>query len=406
MATGGHERLEDAVPAPDEELLERLPADEWAVLLRSVRAALHQLDDNVVTPRMAQLRALPASRLASGRSRRDLCRFLSTGGALWHGTLARLDDDPDGGTVLAILRGEVEVAAPQPRHPQRADAGSPDRHQRLRTRAREFREQRDDARRRAEGLEARLRVEQGRVQELEDDVRTLEETIEALQRRLTAAAEERHQAVERVRRQADAQVAQLRDELRKLRRREEERLQRRRRHRRAREALERRASEEIADYRSSLRSGARPAASGRPSRLPAGIAPGTVDAAQALLVPGRRVVVDGYNVSLQHRGHLELEQQRLWLTTQLESLVARLKVRCTVVFDGDPGVNAPTSRSRLVRVRFTAGGTADDAIVELVESLAADEPVVVVTDDRELADRVRRLRADVIGTAPLLALAG
>ncbi len=394
------------MPAPDEELLERLPPDEWAVLLRNVRGALHRLDDNVVTPRMAQLRALPTSRLASGRSRRDLCRLLAAGGALWHETLAQLEDDPHGGAVLAILRGEVEVAPPQRRHPQPAVVSSPDRHQRLRARAREFREQRDDARRRAEGLEARLRVEQERVQELEDAVRTFEDTIEALQRRLTSAAEERDQAVERVRRQADAQVAELRDELRTLRRREEERLQRRRRHRRAREALERRASEEIAQYRSSLRSGARPAASGRPSRLPAGIAPGTVDAAQALLVPGRRMIVDGYNVSQQHRGHLELEQQRLWLTTQLESLVARLKVLCTVVFDGDPGVNAPAPRSRLVRVRFTAGGTADDAIVELVESLPSDEPVVVVTDDRELADRVRQLRGDVIGTASLLALAG
>ena len=52
-------------------------------------------------------------------------------------------------------------------------------------------------------------------------------------------------------------------------------------------------------------------------------------------------------------------------------------------------------------MRFTgAGVTADDEIVLAVEG--TDEPVAVVTDDRELSARVAVAGADVIGTTSFL----
>jgi rRNA-processing protein FCF1 len=58
-----------------------------------------------------------------------------------------------------------------------------------------------------------------------------------------------------------------------------------------------------------------------------------------------------------------------------------------------------------VSVVFTPTGvTADDEIALAVQ--ATDEPVVVVTDDRELRDRVRPHGADLLRVDPFLGAAG
>jgi predicted RNA-binding protein with PIN domain len=81
-------------------------------------------------------------------------------------------------------------------------------------------------------------------------------------------------------------------------------------------------------------------------------------------------------------------------------------VRPVVYFDGEEaGGGRPRTGTREVEVRFTpAGITADDELVLAVE--ATDEPVLVVTDDRELRARLLASGADVIGTAPFLWAAG
>jgi predicted RNA-binding protein with PIN domain len=48
--------------------------------------------------------------------------------------------------------------------------------------------------------------------------------------------------------------------------------------------------------------------------------------------------------------------------------------------------------------------TADDRIVRLVEGLDRDQPVLVVTSDRELADRCAALSADVVPSDAFLTL--
>jgi predicted RNA-binding protein with PIN domain len=73
----------------------------------------------------------------------------------------------------------------------------------------------------------------------------------------------------------------------------------------------------------------------------------------------------------------------------------------TVVFDGRPGVGEGDGAAAVgMEVRFAPGGpnAADDVIVEMVRTLSRPGDTVVVTSDRALADRVRRLGVTVEGT--------
>ena len=101
-------------------------------------------------------------------------------------------------------------------------------------------------------------------------------------------------------------------------------------------------------------------------------------------------LIDGYNVTKSDPAtrSLSLEEQR-------EALVVRLNVRGdvllgkgrkVVVFDG-PAASFAHSSGGAVEVRFSKGDSADEVIVQLARS--ANEPVCVVTSDRELAGRVK-----------------
>ncbi len=383
---------ESAPPAA--ELLERLPREDWLILLTYIRAALHALDEDLVTPRMAQLRAAPSAKLATGRSRRDLCRLLAEGGALWRTTIERIAEDREAARRFSwLLHGEQPPSHEPPRPPRQP---AQDRDARARARARELVKQRDAARRRATGLEARLEVERERSAALLAELEKMISERDELVRTLQGAAAEREQAIERATRHSETQLAALREELRVLRRAHEERRQRRQRAAARRSA---RHSEVERDKLDRARHPRRVATPGRPSRLPQGVTPGTAEAATALLNAVRCVLVDGYNVTKQHRGHLPLEQQRLWLVRLLEGFAARSGIRCRVVFDGDPLASPPAMSSRRVAVTFTTGGSADDELVAIVAALPAHEPVVVVTDDRELAARLAEYEVDVLGTS-------
>jgi predicted RNA-binding protein with PIN domain len=131
----------------------------------------------------------------------------------------------------------------------------------------------------------------------------------------------------------------------------------------------------------------RPAVSGRPCRLPAGVDPDSVTATVALLqIAGLRVLIDGYNVTRHPRAvpAVGLEQQRAWLVRLVGGVVARFDIRPTLVFDGRADVATTTPRARGVIVRFTADETADELLVALLDWLPADEPALVVTSDREV----------------------
>ena len=150
----------------------------------------------------------------------------------------------------------------------------------------------------------------------------------------------------------------------------------------------------------------RAALPGRPCALPPGLRGDEPDAVHALLkVPGVTVVLDGYNVTLSPRGMgtAALADQRAWLTKLAAAAVARYGVRVVVVFDGARERVMAASATRGVRVVFTASDqTADERIVEIVSSLGPDQPVAVVSSDREVRDDCEALGANVIASGAFL----
>lgn len=135
----------------------------------------------------------------------------------------------------------------------------------------------------------------------------------------------------------------------------------------------------------------RAATPGRPCRLPVGVSPDSATAVVALLqIAGLRVLIDGYNVTREPRAVPDagLAEQRAWLVRQVGALVARFDIRPTVVFDGRADVEGTGPRARGVIVCFTADETADELLVSLLDGLAADEPALVVSSDREIRDAV------------------
>jgi rRNA-processing protein FCF1 len=399
---------------PSAAALVALDADSWAALLPHVRAVLNGLDDAEVTAAVARLRAAPVGRLAGGRVRRELCRALTADDRLWTAVVERVADL---GSVPERLRWVVDPSVAAPTHPaetpetvRREPPPSPADAQelaRLRARLREARDERDVARRRADGAEVRAAA---LAQQLADVERALEvrtSQVAELEARLAAADEAVTAAVERERRRRANELTSLRDELTAARRDVQQAREAVRRQEQARAAPPSPAGSAPAerDVRDVGDGGSR-LVPGRPSRLPDGVEPGTTEAAALLLHAGRRVLVDAYNVTKTHRPALDLEAQRAWLLQVVAALSAQRGILAEVVFDGrKAGGRRLRSAGRAVQVRFTAEGiTADDDLVFTVAAL--DEPVTVVTDDRGLRDRLAEHRVDVIGTRAFLGVAG
>jgi predicted RNA-binding protein with PIN domain len=126
-------------------------------------------------------------------------------------------------------------------------------------------------------------------------------------------------------------------------------------------------------------------------------------------VDGTLVLVDGYNVTKHPQGFPDrgLEDQRTLLLDLCRRLARRFGAEVTVVFDGGTVGPLPT-RLPLgpVEVVFTdPGRSADDEIVVRTNAAPPERPVVVVTSDNELRDRVAALGATVTRSPALLGLA-
>jgi predicted RNA-binding protein with PIN domain len=403
------------ITRPDAARLGALPSRRWGALLPVLRTALHAVPEQSASAAVRRLRAAPASQLAGGRTRADLCRLVAEDDVVWDAVAAALDPLPptldwlaDGWSpgaderesATAPGRGERGLDAEDLRA-AREDA------ERLRARVREAVRERDDASRRLAGAEARADAATRRADDGERAVEALRAEVAELQARLAAAQDERRRAIDRDARRAATELDRLTTELRASRRAVAEAE----RERDAAVARAERAERPTpsgraggADDRTSSAPGRlRP---GRPSRLPDGVGAATTEAAALLLHRDRLVLIDGYNVSLRHRPNLDLEAQRAWLVRTLATFVARVPIRPVVVFDGERGAGSRSlAPARGVEVRFTpAGVIADDEIVLAVE--ATDEPVVVVTDDRELRARVGVLGADLVATVNFLGVVG
>ncbi|MEA2433045.1 MAG: hypothetical protein QOG54_502 [Actinomycetota bacterium] len=127
------------------------------------------------------------------------------------------------------------------------------------------------------------------------------------------------------------------------------------------------------------------------------------------------LLVDGYNVTRHEQGfaHLDLEKQRDLLVEKIKVLARKKNVAATIVFDGSevpPGTRRRKHGSVTVEYskpdRSGKGddrNRADDHIVELIEKLPPS-PIIVVTNDKELRDRVEELKATPARSQQLLAL--
>jgi predicted RNA-binding protein with PIN domain len=148
----------------------------------------------------------------------------------------------------------------------------------------------------------------------------------------------------------------------------------------------------------------------QPLPVPAGRAADDPETLRAWLAgDGVLALVDGYNVTKHPLGFpdRDLEHQRTLLLDLCRRLARRFGAELTVVFDGGTAEPLP-SRLPLgpVTVVFTdAGRTADDEIVARANAAPPERPVVVVTSDNELRERVTALGASVTRSPALLGLA-
>ncbi|HEU5127362.1 MAG TPA: NYN domain-containing protein [Glycomyces sp.] len=122
-----------------------------------------------------------------------------------------------------------------------------------------------------------------------------------------------------------------------------------------------------------------------------------------LSLPNPHLIVDGYNVTISAWGEtLTLEQQRNRLVQGLGGLATQTNAEITVVFDGADPIFGAKPSARGVRVLFSAKGEiADDVVVDLARVEPKGRPVIVVSSDREVADRARRHDAYTV-PSPLL----
>jgi hypothetical protein len=120
-------------------------------------------------------------------------------------------------------------------------------------------------------------------------------------------------------------------------------------------------------------------------------------------LPGAHLVVDGYNVTKTGFPELSLSDQRDRLTRSLSAFAARTSAEVTAVFDG-AAVSTARPPARGVRVLFSPPGVlADTVIGDLVRAEPTGRVVIVVTSDREVADRAAADGARTAGSPVLLA---
>lgn len=149
-----------------------------------------------------------------------------------------------------------------------------------------------------------------------------------------------------------------------------------------------------------------PASRRQPLSLPPAVLDDSVAAAEHLLrVQDVLVLVDGYNVTKLARPEFGLSEQRRWLLDAALESATRTGARFELVFDGvDDRESAPADLARRSRVqmRFSpAGVEADDVVLARAEELAS-VPVVVASDDRRVRDGARALGVNVVGARQLL----
>jgi predicted RNA-binding protein with PIN domain len=356
-----------------------LDARTWARLIMTLRDGAHG------GPRVVDLLQLPASELATGAPRRELSEAIAADAGVQELLLAAPDLDPLRDALATQPRDpDDDVAAPG----AAKDAG----------RERELRQELIQLRRQRDGAEARASVAEARAEASDIAAAKADARAAELELRLRDAGDDVTQAIARGERRSASRIAGLESSLAAARAELERVTRRAEQDGAALAALRLQHAEVVAQLEGLQHLEAQEApdeADARPLRLPEDIHPETTEAARWLLDAARTLFVDGYNVTLTLRPGQTLEAQRRWLLDRLRPLAAQGRIVPVVVFDGDQSAPSATTSSG-VEVRFTPTSfTADDDIVFSVT--VTDGSVLVVTDDRELRERVRAEGANVIG---------
>jgi hypothetical protein len=367
-----------------------LDARAWAQLLRALRRLPEPSDALKV------LLELPTSALATGGKRIELCELLGRDAQAGASLLA---DPALPSAAHAALSPALATAGDDPAEDSApaTDAAMENGDGRSASRLRELRRELTELRRQRDGAEVRAGVAEARASEADAARASLEERVVTLELQLEQAREEVTQAVARAERRAATRTGELERALAAERSALEVLRRERERDRVTLDALR----SELDDLRARPAATSTPSTGGaRPLVLPEEFAPDTTAAARWLLDGAQVLLVDGYNVSLALRAGHPLIEQRRWLVERLRPLASRGKAAPVVVFDGE-GAGRTQRDPSGVEVRFTASGViADDEIVFAVA--ATDEPVLVITDDVELQQRVRAEGGNVLGTIHLL----
>jgi predicted RNA-binding protein with PIN domain len=279
-----------------------------------------------------------------------------------------------------------------------------------RTRARSAREELKRARQRSR---AQLEAAESRIADLAKEIAHLTEAVEDAReqaRRAEAAAESARERLDRELRKARRDVDkahsardELRAEARSARRslsaatRELERM------RRHVEELEQKREQPAVAPRGRPKPKKR-----RPLAVPKGRLPEDPQTLHEWLARARvHLLIDGYNAARAPGafGDLDLEGQRDRLIEEVFRLTSRREVPTTIVFDG--AEVAPGTRRRRrgpVVIEYSrASETADDHMVALLERMPSD-PVIVVTNDRELQERAAVHGATIATSNQLVSL--
>ena len=111
-------------------------------------------------------------------------------------------------------------------------------------------------------------------------------------------------------------------------------------------------------------------------------------------------LIDGYNLLfriLKKCGSLEKERQLL--IRELNDAVSHLKLNVTLVFDGSQEFPFSVSRGHFesLEIVYTPKHqSADDYILEEVNSARAPQHLIIVTNDRELKGKCHQMRAKIM----------
>lgn len=380
--------------------LAQLAPAVWARLLAALRVLA------VATASEAEWVALldaPTSELAQGTGRRDLCRALAADAVVLR---ALVDEGHLPGDVDTAVRAALEDEATPAADGATARGGAEDadlQTDRDRDRDRELRRELETARRQRDGAQARALAAEQRLEEAQQEMLALAARLAEHEDADESRSDETRRAVARTERRIATKVATLEAALAE----ERATLERVRRQGEQDRADLSAVTSELVTLRAELASlaplaeQARRDEGPRPLRLPPTLDPLTTRGARWLLDRADEVLLDGYNITLTQRPGEELEAQRRWLVDRVRALAVRGACRPTIVFDGDRP-HGTLTRTAGVDVRFSGSAvTADDEIVFAVA--ATSRPVIVVTDDRELIERVHAEGGNVLAPVAFLA---